>query len=135
MIDGMIAPHQTISQEVAVVKLAHKAGFGISAARRDHVVTRLQIGKEIVLDAPANPARNSAGGVPAIRKCKQRPSQIVVIGGTRRRKIERHQAGHDVLPRDWLNSRSHGIQQSLKFGFAHGTLPIESTTSQSFLLS
>lgn len=69
--------------------------------------------------------RDSAGGVPPVRKCKQGPGQIVVVGRMRRRAVERHQTGHDVLPGDRLNSRSDGIQQSLKFGFAHGALPIE----------
>src|SRR5712664_3604152 len=66
-------------------------------------------------------ALTSAGGVPAFRKWNERPGQLVVIGRFRRR-IERRRVGQKILLRS--DGRSHGIQQTVEFSFAHRALRV-----------
>src|SRR5205823_3827887 len=67
----------------------------------------------------------SADGVPAVGKWNNRPGELVVVGGFRRPDGSRR-IGHEVLLR--LDCRSHGIQQSVEFSFAHRALPARERT-------
>src|SRR6202045_5257081 len=65
----------------------------------------------------------SAGGVPAFGKWNEWPGARVVVGGFRRL-IGGLRLGQEVLLRSRLDGRSHGIQQSIEFNFAHRALRV-----------
>src|SRR5260370_2845893 len=76
-----------------------------------------------------------AGGVPAFGKWNKRPGQLVVVGGFRRL-VESLRTGQEILLRRGLDRRSHGIQQSVEFSFAHRALPVSlSARSQKSFVS
>lgn len=62
----------------------------------------------------------SAAGVPTVREWNERPGHLVVIGGGWRRIKSRHVS----LLRSGLDRRSHGVQQSVEFSFAHRALQV-----------
>jgi len=63
----------------------------------------------------------SADGVPAFRERNEAPRQLVVVGSPRRL-IESRRVGQKILLQGRRNSRSHGVQQSVEFNFAHRAL-------------
>src|SRR5436305_6889535 len=80
-------------------------------------------------------AKQSAGGVPALRKRNERPSQLIVVVSFLR-PVQIVRLGHKNLVRSKLDGRSHAIQQALKFNFAHGALRVyERALSQMYFVS